>query len=376
MADEKEETVLDAMNEALGDLISPESTESTDDTSATDSGPDGDGSDEHSADDQSDDEGDTEGDEAEGDAEESDATITTGEELKGPNGERERNPDGTWKKAEPPKKDPINDPIPENLKKDTSERIRSLIETAKTVTAERDQYKTDFDFLVKGVEATGTTPAQYGETLSWLALFNNGIKGDSAQLEKAYELVEQVADRCALLLGKDRNIADPLKAHTDLQEAVRTGKLTPEYAKEIARTRNGQQFRTELTSQATAAEQAQAEAAQELKDGRAALTELEQTLMASDPNYAAKKAVLVPALQPIFRKGADGNYIVRPSQWKDRFVEAYRNVRVGAPAAQPKPVVPKNQPLRAGKQPAGGQSREPNSMLDAISGALNNMGGK
>ena len=369
MADEKEETVLDAMNTALGDLVSPEDETPAPETTEEEVV-------EGDTEESSEETGDTEGGEAEGDAEESDATITTGEELKGPNGERERNPDGTWKKAEAPKKDPINDPIPENLKKDTSERIRSLIETAKTVTAERDQYKTDFDFLVKGVEATGTTPAQYGETLSWLALFNNGIKGDSAQLEKAYELVEQVADRCALLLGKERNIADPLKAHADLVEAVRTKQITPEYAKEIARTRNGQQFRTELTTQATEAEKAQQAAAQELKDGRAALTDLENMLMASDPLYLQKKAVLVPALQPIFTRGKDGNYIVRPSQWKERFQEAYRNVKIGAPAAQPKPVVPKNQPLRAGKQPAGGQAREPNSMLDAISGALNNMGGK
>src|SRR5271166_6202461 len=214
---------MDEMNDALGDLLPDAETpeENTDADDDTLPGGDG-GADEGDAGESADPDGDAEGDP------ESDTETDEEAEARG----AERNPDGTFKKREaakegdgtlttaaskePPKKDPINDPIPENLKKDTSERIRSLIETAKTVTAERDQYKTDFDFLVKGVEATGTTPAQYGETLSWLSLFNAGIKGDAAQLEKAYELVEQVAERCALLLGKDRNVADPLKGHQDL----------------------------------------------------------------------------------------------------------------------------------------------------------------
>lgn len=370
--EETEDTALDAMNEALGDLVSsdietPTSEETDDETTVADD----------------------EGGESEStdDSEPEDEETEEEAEARG----AERNADGTFKKREaanetdgtittaaskePPKKDPINDPIPENLKKDTSERIRSLIETAKTVTTERDRYKTDFDFLVHGVEATGTSPAQYGETLSWLSLFNNGIKGDAAQLEKAYELVEQVAERCALLLGKDRNVADPLKGHQDLIDAVKTGKTTQEFAKEIARTRNGQSFRQELTTTATAAEQAATAEAQELTDGRAALTELGNNLSATDPNYTTKKNIVVAALQPLFRKGSDGKYIIRPSQWKEKFAEAYRNVRIGAPAAVT-PKAPVNQPLRAGKQPAGGQTKAPSNMFEAISGALNNMGGK
>jgi hypothetical protein len=351
----EEETVLDAVNAALEDELAPESETSEPETE----------------------EEVVEGDEPEGEESESDepegeeGEETEEEPAKGPNGEKERNPDGTWKAkgAEPPKKDPINDPIPENLKKDTSERIRSLIDTAKTVTAERDQFKTDFDYLVNGVQATGATPQQYGETLSWLSLFNAGINGDGAQLEKAYELIETVAERCALLLGKDRNVQDQLAAHVDLQQAVQKGQITPEYAKEIARTRNGQQFRQQLSTTAQAEQEQQTAAATELATARSGLSQLEQTLIGTDPSYLAKKAILVPALKPVFAS-------IPPSQWVQKFTEAYRNIKVGAPAAQPKGV-PANQPLRAGKQPAGGQSRAPTSMLDALNGALNNMpGGK
>ena len=217
--------------------------------------------------------------------------------------------------------------------------------------------------MIQGVQATGTTPEQYGETLSWLALFNSN---DPTQQAKALELVENVAERLALLLGKDRTVNDPLKAHPDLVEAIRTGKTTAEYAREIARTRNSQQFRGELHTAASQHSQQQAQAAQELAQARADLTSLEQTLQASDPQYEAKKAILVPALQPVFAA-------LPPSQWKTKFQEAYRNIQVNVPAAKPRGV-PTNQPLRAGKQPAGGQSKAPGSMLDAVSGALASMG--
>jgi len=42
-------------------------------------------------------------------------------------------------------------------------------------------------------------------------------------------------------------------------------------------------------------------------------------------------------------------------------------------AATPAPKTPTNQPMRA-KQPAGGQTKAPGSMLEAVSGAIAGMG--
>jgi hypothetical protein len=346
-----EENVMDAVNAALGDAVTEPETEV--ETEAPES-------------DTPDESVDTESDAVD---------ETEGETETEVEAETERGPDGKFKKkeaeaeAEKPKveakkeKDPVNDPIPKDLKKDTSERIRTLIDTTKAVTAERDQIKQDFDYLIKGVEATGATPEQYGETLSWLALFNSN---NPQQQEKALELVENVAERLATLLGKERAIGDPLSAHADLKDAVAKGQITAQYAKEIARTRNGQQFRTELTNTATQQNQLQAQAAQELATARSDLTALEQTLQGTDPQYEAKKAILVPALKPVFAS-------IPPSQWKQKFQEAYKAINVGS---TPKPAAktPAQQPLRAGKQPAGGQTKAPSSMLEAISGALGSMG--
>jgi hypothetical protein len=347
-----EENVMDAVNAALGDA--PEAPEETEELETPE--PEGEETETPES------EGEPEG-EAKPEAEETDEEA----EARG----AERNPDGTFKKKEAveekppekPKKDPINDPIPENLKKDTSERIRSLIDTAKTVTAERDKIKTDFDYLIQGVQGTGATPAQYGETLSWLALFNSR---DPAQQEKALELVESVAERLATLLGKERVVGDPLGAHPDLKDAVAKGQITAQYAKEIARTRNGQQFRTELQTGAQNEQDRQVQAQREEAQGRNDLAQLEQTLMASDPQYAQKKALLVPALKPIMAQ-------IPWSQRAAKFTEAYRALQLPSDAARPATATPKNQPMRP-KNPAGGQAKAPSSMLEAISGALGSMG--
>jgi hypothetical protein len=275
-----EENVMDAVNAALGDAVDAPEPEKEEVVA-----PEGDEAAE------------TPEPESETPAEEPEGEETDEEaEARG----AERNPDGTFKKKGSRKtgrggetqrarrrKTPINDPIPKDLKKETSERIRTLIDTAKTVTAERDKIATDFHYMVNGVQATGATPQQYGETLSWLALFNSR---DPAQQEKALELVESVAERLATLLGKERTIGDPLGAHQDLKNAVASGQITAQYAKEIARTRNGQQFRQELTTNAQTEAQRQEQARGEEQAGRQALTELEATLRASDPQLRSEES--------------------------------------------------------------------------------------
>lgn len=377
------EEALAAMNAALGDAIAP-------DTTAGDTNHEAAGDDEAQHGTEHEAAGDEEA--AAGD----DAAAEEGEALEGAAAEkaiaegRERNADGTFKKAEakpdgekpaaeakldkdgkpiPEKKaaDPLNDPIPKDLKQETQERMRSLIKTAKESAEKATQFETDFNYLTQGIAATGATPEQYGETLSWLAMFNSN---DPAQQAKALELVETVADRLSTLLGKERTVGDPLGQHEDLKAAVKSGQTTLAFAKEIARTRNATNFRSELTTQATTQATQQEANARELSNARKALTDLEGTLQSTDPDYAAKRAILVPVLKTIFPT-------IPPAQWKAKFEEAYRTVKVPRAAARSASAgtggAPANQPMRAGKNPAGGQARAPASMGEAINAALAGM---
>ncbi len=264
------------------------------------------------------------------------------------------------------KPDHVNDPIPKDLKRETQERIRSLVKSTKELTEERDNVRRDFDYMIEGVRATGTTPEQYGEVLSFMALFNSN---DPSQQEKALELVEGVADRLATLLGKERAVGDPFANHPDLRDAVAKGQILPALAKEMARNRNKENFRSQLTTAASESERAQAAHAAELQTARNDLNELEKTLQGSDPQYAAKKAQIVPILKPIFAA-------IPPSQWKAKFQEAYKAVRVAAAPARR--TTPQNQPLRGGGggggagggAGGGGMNTGVGSMLDAVNAGL------
>src|SRR5882724_10589545 len=130
-----EKSVMDEVNAALGDALSEEEAPAIETLEEE-------GLEEEAAGEETEGEEEAAGEETEG---EEDEEKPEGEV--GPNGERERNADGTWKAAakldkdgkpivEPKKADPVNDPIPKDLKKDTQDRIRTLIDTTKTVTAE------------------------------------------------------------------------------------------------------------------------------------------------------------------------------------------------------------------------------------------------
>lgn len=378
-----EKSALDALNEALGAESSgvPDDNagaQDNDDTTNSATGTGSDASDDSTGTDavgssETDGAGDDEDADTDTDAEDGvdretkpvkgagDGTLTTAAV------DDKRNPDGTFKKKqdEPKKADPVNDPIPKDLKRETHDRMKSLIDTTKTVTQERDQIRQDFDYMVKGVQATGATPEQYGEALSWLALFNSG---DMRQQEKALELVESVAERLSTLLGKDRVIGDPLAQHADLKAAVTSKQITPEYAKEIARTRNGQTFRTEIQTAHNQTQQQQQNAEREMSQARSDLSALEENLRAVDgKEYEAIKAQIVGPLKPLMAA-------ISPAQWKTKFTEAYKAAKDARAASRTSvSSIPKNQPLRGGKNPAGGQAKQPASALEALSGALAGM---
>lgn len=342
---------IDAIDEALGlesaeadeEIVETEIEETPDDDDIEDDA-DGDG------------EGDAEDDaEEEGEETEEEAAVKAAAATKG-----ERNPDGTFKKPGEVKKapDPINDPIPQGLKKETSERMQSLIKMTKDVTAERDQVRGDFDTIINGIKASGSTPEQYGELISWAQLFNSP---EPASRMKAYELVNEVADRMATMLGIDRTVADPLAGHADLIAAVKANPASAGMAKEIARTRNAQKFTGQINDSQRQSQQTIEQRKQEDAQARTDLNAFDVEMREKDPLYAQKRAQIVPVLQKVFK-------LLPKAQWAEAYKDAYANVKV-----QPKGKVATKigqQPLRANKNPAGGQVRQATSMMDAVNGAL------
>jgi hypothetical protein len=303
-------------------------------------------------------------DDTEGDASE-DGEGDAGDDAEGEEGAEaaaaakgERNPDGTFKKpGEVKKPDPVNDPLPKDLKKETSERMQSLIKTVKDKDVELTQVRTDFDTIINGIKASGSTPEQYGEAISWLSLFNSP---EPASRMKAYELVNDVADRMATMLGIDRTVPDLLAQHPDLKASVAANQITAKYANEIARTRNAQKFTGQINDTQRQQQQTQAQAAAEDAQARTDLNTFDVEMRAKDPLYDQKRALIVPILRTTFK-------LIPKAQWAATYKQAYAEAKV-----KPKGAVTKapTQPLRGNKNPAGGQARQATSMMDAINGAL------
>lgn len=265
--------------------------------------------------------------------------------------------------AAPKAKDPINDPIPKDLKTETRERMTSLVTAAKNLTKERDAAQGSYKELMGYIEETGATPQQYGDALNYLKLVNSG---DPARMQQALTLMQGEVSALARMLGVAVPGVDMLSGHKDLQEAVEAGTLSAQHAEELAAARE----RTKVVQGQSQQRQQVQQRGQQYEEartaGRAALNQLGEQLKAVDPvAFAAKHAILRETLQTAMA-------VADPSQWAAIYKDAFNKLRLptaGAPAARQRTQVPANQPLRA-KARAGGAAKAPDSMLGALNMAL------
>jgi hypothetical protein len=267
----------------------------------------------------------------------------------------------------PAAKDPLNDPLPNALKGETKERIRSLIgmvkekdTTLQTVTRERDE-------LMGYITETQATPEQYGQALGYLKLVNSPNRADR---EQALQFMQQEVAVLARMLGKPVPGVNMLEGHQDLIDEVATGRLSPERAQEIAAARAQAHFERRAGERREQENTVTQQQIREREAGLKALNDLGIQLRATEPNiYAAKRKILIESLKPVFKQ-------IPPSEWAATFKRAYD--ALPAPAAPPPPPPPRpaagaggggNTPLRA-HQPAGEARPEPKSLLDAVSAGI------
>lgn len=267
--------------------------------------------------------------------------------------------------AAPKGPDPVNDPIPEEVRGKTRERMTALIDTAKSLTVEREKFKTDSvqfkterDEILGYIAETKATPEQYTQALGYLKAVNSG---DPVQIRAAIKTVQAELNALSSILGEPVAGVDLLANHQDLKTLVENGDLSQQHAEELAAGRNQRAHREQGSQQQTERQRVQ----DEINQGKVALNTLETQFNATDPHYAAKRAVLIPMLQPIFAQ-------LHPSKWPAAFKTAYEQMPPLAPTAVPAtvvPVKPAGQPLRA-RQPAGPAAKVPTTTMDAIDLAI------
>lgn len=250
----------------------------------------------------------------------------------------------------------------------------ALVDTAKSLTTELTQVKSEFGEMMEHIRSTGATPTQYSGVLDYLAMVNSG---DPVQLDKAIEIMQGELNALARLRGKPVAGVDLLAEHADLQEQVAAGGISQQHAEEMAALREQQkaQSRQRTTQQQTSQQQQQYRT--EETEARATLTALGNTLK-TDPHYAVKAPQALALVQAQMGK-------LRPSQWPGAFIQAYNSIAnpVAAVVPKPKPAaapatgVPANQPLRARNPVASGApAKKVGTLLDAINAGIARASGK
>jgi hypothetical protein len=198
--------------------------------------------------------------------------------------------------------------------------------------------------------------------LTFMTLYNSD---DLTAQREALKVMQAETLALATKLGEPVPGHDWLAEHPDLAKEVEAGTLTEQRAQEVAQAR----ARTKANDAATVAAATRTEQDNTtllaVAQGKADMTALGKRLV-TDPQYMAKKAILVPALQDIMRA-------THPSNWVAVFEAAYNKLVLPATVVEDDPNKPKPkepvEPLRV-KSPAGGGKKEPTTMLEAVSQSL------
>jgi hypothetical protein len=257
--------------------------------------------------------------------------------------------------------DPLNDPLPNALKRETKERIQTLVSMVKEKDTTLQTVQRDRDEILGMITETRASPEQYGQMLGYLKLVNSPNRADR---EKALAVMQNEVATLARMLGKPVPGVNMLEGHNDLIEEVSTGRLSQERAQEIAAARTRAQYELRVGTEAQQTQRQQEAQQRVVAEGRQQLNALEASLKA-DPHYAAKKAILVKSLKPVFAQ-------IDPRQWAATFKRAYDELPapvVPASVVPAAPRVPQNTPLRA-SNPPGAPTPAPSSPLDALNQGL------
>lgn len=317
----------------------------------------------------------TEGAEPEGDAEGGAEGEGEPKDEENPEGKEEAEPETPADPEEANRQKverAIDEPIPQDLSARTQERIKTLIDTARNVTEERDQVSQQFQTVVGAIQMSGTTPDQFREYLQFQTNCNSN---DVNRQKEALKFVMSVAQDLATAIGEPVQFKSPLEGHADLITDVQQGRMSIQRAEEVARLRNQNAIRAQMGQRQQQNQQFTQASEQDTRNARIALNAFEARMTRNDPQFAPKRQTVVN-----FMKQQYGAKLERlpPGQWASTFERAYRSLQLpAAPKAAPAAAAATRdangrfqQPMRHGKRPAGNAAAAPKSIFDAVNAGI------
>ncbi|MES2533343.1 MAG: hypothetical protein V4636_20030 [Pseudomonadota bacterium] len=207
------------------------------------------------------------------------------------------------------------------------------------------------------VTSTGAPPEQFAMTMNYLTLINSG---NPENLEVAFAQIEEEYFSLGKLMGKAVGNNDPLQDHPDLQAKVAALDIDNDTALELVRLRTKAKLGEVTTNVRT--EQDSAVRAQ--NDGLAAVAALGDELRASDPQFAAKFAMVKPLVEQI-------QTAYPPAQWPALIRQLWANI----PAMPTAVTSPTPKPTVAPLRPAATSAGQIRSFTDPVDATLAAMAG-
>ena len=246
--------------------------------------------------------------------------------------------------------------MPEGLQPKAQERFQRLANSNKELMEQVAQRDQALGYVQQTFQENGIQREQFEAAASFLGAVN---RGDFATAE---QLILGQLKQLSLLTGKNYTggAVDALGDFPDLREAVDGLQITEQHAMEIARGRAQQvalQHRAQQEHQQRQQHQAQQTREQEVNTARDSVDRLCKQLAASDLDYPAIEAQLLPMLPQLLQG-------VPPNHWENSVRAHYDLLKKSAAAFRSSAAPQTSRVLRPTGAAAGAAA--PNSMYDAM----------
>ena len=248
--------------------------------------------------------------------------------------------------------------MPEGLHKESQKRFQRLVDVAKEATEKLqtiEKSAKQHEETITNFRAILDETKTSAEDLNGLLEYNRLVK--TGNLEGALKLLDEQRSIIARYLGRPVEGVDFLAGFDDLKQAVQDGKITPEHAAELAKSRNVSTVFRQENERAQKDGEIQAQNKKQVDTAIESITKFAASKSETDIDYKRKEEILLKAVDRI-----SANF--PPHLWLQQVEMLYEtldNVPSAAPAASPSPLRP-----NAG----GGGKPQAKSMADAIDQGL------
>lgn len=243
--------------------------------------------------------------------------------------------------------------MPEGLSPKGQERFQKLANTVREQTQQLEQRERQLSYVQETFQEHGIRQEQFEQAAGVIGMMN---RGDYAGAQK---ILQQQLQQIALMTGTQPNI-DALADFPDLRQAVDGMQITEAMALEVARGRAQQYRQTQQAEQQQVQQRQTQQSQQAIQTATASVDAFCKRMAASDLDYAAIEAQLLPELPNLLRG-------LPPVAWQNTVETQYRllknaasKFKAAAPAAPAPPI------LRATGQ--GSPQQAPKSMHEAMWG--------